>query len=266
MVEFTLLEKVKTIFSLIFSSPLFLVLLFGLILIIIDIKFISKQDKTTKWLYTFISIIIIGILIYMYYDSILEIFNIISKNIVTMIYFPSVLNYIIMLVISLGILIYNLANKKIKSNIRVYNSIVFIANMYLFFLILDEIDNNEVDLASKISIYSNDHLMILFEVSVSIFALWIISLILIKIINYFLNKNNKIKVKEVVEEIEMPKKIVIPKEEAIEMPIIKEEPKLEPKIEYVVVEKKNDNDMFTLDEYRQMRAILEVIKENQKGA
>ena len=171
-----------------------------------------------------------------------------------------------MLVISLGILIYNLANKKIKSNIRVYNSIVFIANMYLFFLILDEIDNNEVDLASKISIYSNDHLMILFEVSVSIFALWIISLILIKIINYFLNRNDKTKVKEVVEEIEMPKKIVIPKEEAIEMPIIKEEPKLEPKIEYVVVEKKNDNDMFTLDEYRQMRAILEVIKENQKGA
>lgn len=264
MVEFTLLEKVKTIFSLIFSSPLFLVLLFGLILIIIDIKFISKQDKTTKWLYTFISIIIIGILIYMYYDSILEVFNTISKNIVTMIYFPSVLNYIIMLVISLGILIYSLANKKIKSNIRVYNSIVFTANMYLFFLILDEIDNNEVDLASKISIYSNDHLMILFEVSVSIFALWIISLILIKTINYFLNKNNK--VKEVVEEIEMPKKIVIPKEEAIEMPIIKEEPKPEPKIEYVVVEKKNDNDMFTLEEYRQMRAILEVIKENQKGA
>lgn len=264
MVEFTLLEKVKTIFSLIFSSPLFLVLLFGLILIIIDIKFISKQDKATKWLYTFISIIIIGILIYMYYDSILEVFNTISKNIVTMIYFPSVLNYIVMLVISLGILIYSLANKKIKSNIRVYNSIVFTANMYLFFLILDEIDNNEVDLASKISIYSNDHLMILFEVSVSIFALWIISLILIKIINYFLNKNNK--VKEVVEEIEMPKKIVIPKEEAIEMPIIKEEPKPEPKIEYVVVEKKNDNDMFTLDEYRQMRAILEVIKENQKGA
>lgn len=264
MVEFTLLEKVKTIFSLIFSSPLFLVLLFGLILIIIDIKFISKQDKATKWLYTFISIIIIGILIYMYYDSILEVFNTISKNIVTMIYFPSVLNYIVMLVISLGILIYSLANKKIKSNIRVYNSIVFTANMYLFFLILDEIDNNEVDLASKISIYSNDHLMILFEVSVSIFALWIISLILIKIINYFLNKNNK--VKEVVEEIEMPKKIVIPKEEAIEMPIIKEEPKPEPKIEYVVVEKKNDNDMFTLEEYRQMRAILEVIKENQKGA
>lgn len=264
MVEFTLLEKVKTIFSLIFSSPLFLVLLFGLILIIIDIKFISKQDKATKWLYTFISIIIIGILIYMYYDSILEVFNTISKNIVTMIYFPSVLNYIIMLVISLGILIYSLANKKIKSNIRVYNSIVFTANMYLFFLILDEIDNNEVDLASKISIYSNDHLMILFEVSVSIFALWIISLILIKIINYFLNKNNK--VKEVVEEIEMPKKIVIPKEKSFEMPIIKEEQKPEPKIEYVVVEKKNDNDMFTLEEYRQMRAILEVIKENQKGA
>ena len=266
MVEFTLLEKVKTIFSLIFSSPLFLVLLFGLVLIIIDIKFISKKDKTTKWLYTFISIIIIGILIYMYYDSILEVFNTISKNIITMIYFPSVLNYIVMLIISLGILIYSLANKKIKSNIRVYNSIVFTVNIYLFFLILDEIDNNEVDLASKISIYSNDHLMILFEVSVGIFALWLVSLILIKIINYFLVKKTKPQNEEIEEKIEMPRKIVIPKEEPIEMPAIKEVPKPEPKIEYVVVEKKSDDDMFTLEEYRQMRAILEVIKENQKKA
>ncbi len=266
MVEFTLLEKVKTIFSLIFSSPLFLVLLFGLVLIIIDIKFISKKDKTTRWLYTFISIIIIGILIYMYYDSILEVFNTISKNIITMIYFPSVLNYIVMLIISLGILIYSLANKKIKSNIRVYNSIVFTVNIYLFFLILDEIDNNEVDLASKISIYSNDHLMILFEVSVGIFALWLISLILIKIINYFLAKKTKPQNEEIEEKIEMPRKIVIHKEEPIEMPAIKEVPKPEPKIEYIVVEKKSDDDMFTLEEYRQMRAILEVIKENQKRA
>ena len=38
----------------------------------------------------------------------------------------------------------------------------------------------------------------------------------------------------------------------------------EPKVEYVVVEKKSDNDMFTLEEYRQMRAILEVIKEYEK--
>ena len=48
MVEFTLLEKIRTIFNLIFSSPLFLVLLFGLVLILVDIKFISKKDNKTK--------------------------------------------------------------------------------------------------------------------------------------------------------------------------------------------------------------------------
>ena len=69
------------------------------------------------------------------------------------------------------------------------------------------------------------------------------------------------------------KETVTERKPSIKRNIFKEEPKPidppkkpEPKIEYVVVEKKNDNDMFTLDEYRQMRAILEVIKENQKKA
>ena len=75
MVEFTLLEKIRTVFSLIFSSPLFLVLLFGLVLILVDIRFISKKDKKTKVIYSVISLLVIGILISMYYDSLLVLFD-----------------------------------------------------------------------------------------------------------------------------------------------------------------------------------------------
>ena len=253
MVEFTLLEKIRTVFSLIFSSPLFLVLLFGLVLILVDIRFISKKDKKTKVIYSVISLLVIGILISMYYDSLLVLFDSISKNLISFIYFPTVLEYIVMLIVSLIILIYSLASKKISSNIKMFNALTFILNSYVFFLILDEIENAKVDLSSKISIYTNDHLMILFEVSLGIFVFWIVSLILIKIIKCL----SKPKVEEnFYEEPELPKTI-----EEVRKQVV-----YEPKIEYVVVEKKNDNDMFTLDEYRQMRAILEVIKENQKKA
>ena len=143
MVEFTLLEKIRTIFNLIFSSPLFLVLLS------------------------------------MYYDSLLVLLDSISKNIVSLIYFPTVLEYIIMLIISLIILIYSLVSKKISSNIKMFNALAFISNSYIFFLILDEIENSKVDLSSKISIYTNDHLMILFEISLGIFIIWMVILILI---------------------------------------------------------------------------------------
>lgn len=253
MVEFTLLEKIRTIFNLIFSSPLFLVLLFGLVLILVDIKFISKKDKKTKAIYSVVSLLVIGILISMYYDSLLVLFNTISKNLISLIYFPTVLEYIIMLIISLIILICSLVNKKISPNVKTFNALAFISNSYIFFLILDEIENSKVDLSSKISIYTNDHLMILFEVSLGIFIFWIVSLILIKIIKTLAKPKKE---ENFYEEPELPKTI-----EEVQREIV-----YEPKVEYVVVEKKNENDMFTLDEYRQMRAILEVIKENQKKA
>ncbi|MDO4375874.1 MAG: hypothetical protein Q4C33_01705 [bacterium] len=253
MVEFTLLEKIRTIFNLIFSSPLFLVLLFGLVLILVDIKFISKKDKKTKAIYSVVSLLVIGILISMYYDSLLVLFNTISKNLISLIYFPTVLEYIIMLIISLIILICSLVNKKISANVKTFNALAFISNSYIFFLILDEIENSKVDLSSKISIYTNDHLMILFEVSLGIFIFWIVSLILIKIIKTLAKPKKE---ENFYEEPELPKTI-----EEVQREIV-----YEPKVEYVVVEKKNENDMFTLDEYRQMRAILEVIKENQKKA
>ena len=134
-----------------------------------------------------------------------------------------------------------------------FNALAFISNSYIFFLILDEIENSKVDLSSKISIYTNYHLMILFEISLGIFIIWMVILILIKIIKML----SKPKVEEnFYEEPELPKTI-----EEVRRQVV-----YEPKVEYVVVEKKSDNDMFTLEEYRQMRAILEVIKENQKKA
>ena len=93
----------------------------------------------------------------------------------------------------------------------------------------------------------------IFEISLGIFIVWIVALMLIKIIKVL----SKPKMEEnFYEEPELPKTI-----EEVRKQVV-----YEPKVEYVVVEKKNDNDLFTLDEYRQMRAILEVIKENQKKA
>src|SRR5574344_1998383 len=159
MVEFSLLKKIKTVFNLIFSSPLFLILLFGIVLMIVDLKFISKKDKKTKIIYTLLSIAIIGLLLNSYFSSILSIFDTIAKNIVAFIYFVIVLEYIIMLLISLFILIFSVVSKKINSKVRVINSFICIINAFLFLLILDQISSSNVDLSNKVSIYTNDNLM-----------------------------------------------------------------------------------------------------------
>ena len=117
MVEISLWDKIKTIFSLIFSSPLFLVLLFGFLLMIVDIYVISKKKKGTKIAYLIVSLIIIGLLLKNYFSSLFSIFDTIFKNIVTIIYFPSVLEYIIMLIISLVILFISLISRKTNKKV-----------------------------------------------------------------------------------------------------------------------------------------------------
>lgn len=257
MVELSLFERLKLVFNLIFSSPLFLVLLLGIVIMVIDSFVISKKNKKVKIAYLIISLLGIIILLNNYLISLLSVFDTIAKNIVTIIYFPSVLEYIVILLISIIILIVSLISKKTNKKVKFMNFIVFIIELFLFFLILDQLTNKNIDLTNKISIYSNESLMALFELSVIIFAIWIVGLVLYKIIYKLTHKSeindNKIN-NSFYEEPELPKTIEELRKEELIPP---------PQIEYIVVEKKNDNDMFTLEEYRALKKVLETMKNNQ---
>ena len=252
MVEYTLLEKIKTLFNLITNSPLFLILVLGILLMIIDIAFISKTDKKTKIIYSIISIIVIILLMDSYFNSLISLFDTIAKNIVSIIYFPTMLQYILMLLASLIILIFSVASKKININIKRINILVLIINTFLFFLILDQINNNNVDLASKVSIYSNSILMILLELSIALFVVWIIGLILYKIIKRLSLRDTKVE------------RITLDPQTFYNEPILPDnfsdlqKPKL--KEEYLINQMNKKEELFTLDEYKQMKKILELIK------
>lgn len=240
MVEYTLLEKIKTVFNLIYTSPLFLILLLGISLMVIDILFISKKDSKTKIVYGVISIILIFFFMYSYLESLLSIFDTIAKNIVAIIYFPSVLEYILMLLISLIILIVSVVSKKMNKIVKRINLFVLIINGFLFFLILDQIAKSNVDLTNKISIYTNSTLMMLLELSIIIFVIWITVLILYKIIKAFLPKENfeKINLEISDEKLDFPKTIG-------------------------EIKKSEKEEIFSLKEYRQMKVLLESMKENE---
>lgn len=252
MVEYTLLEKIKATFNLVFSSPLFLILLVGFALMAVDIFFISRKSKSTKIIYLIVSLIIIIILLQNYFTSLFNVFDIIAKNIVAILYFPSVLEYVLMILISLIIILISTINKRTNKKIKIINLITFSTNMFLFFLILDVISKNDIDLSNKISIYSNQSLMILFELSMLIFVIWVLGLIIYKIIKRIIYKGNE--TDNFYEEPELPKTL----EE-----LRKEELALEPKVEYVIIEKEKE-DIFTLEEYKEMKKLLEQIKANQK--
>lgn len=256
MIEYSLWEKITTVFNLVVDSPLFLILFFGIILMVIDALYISKANQKTKKIYIIICLIIASLLIFSYIDSVTSIVDAVAINFLKLIYFPTMLEYMITLLIGLIILFISLFSKKMNNKIKKINLFVFIINTFLFFLIVDQISRLDVDLTDRVSIYTNSYLMMLLELSLIIFMVWIVGLTLYKIINILISR------KEKKQSIELPSKKAEPIPEDLDK--LRTEALMAPsKVEYIYVDKSGEEEMFTLEEYKKMREYLREIEEEE---
>lgn len=290
MVELSLIEKIKTLFTLIFSSSLFLILLLGIFIILVDVFYISKQSRKVKIMYLIVSVIVMVILLITYFEEFLKFIDVLNKNIVMLINFPSLLQYTVIIFITLIIMIISIFNKKINRILSRINIGVFVADLFIFFLILDQINKTNIDLSNKINIYSNKNLMVLFEISMIIFVLWLLGLLIYKICSVLITRNKYSKVimdnnevnlgesEEVTkedneEEIELPKRkedgTIINLYEEPEMPRTIEELRKEKVLENLT--KKFDekssmiDGLFTVEEYKELSKLLHDMQKNKKA-
>ena len=284
MVELSLIEKIKILFTLIFSSSLFLILLLGIFIILVDVFYISKQSKKIKIMYMIVSIIVIGILLITYFEEFLKFIDVLNKNIVMLINFPSLLQYTVIIFITIIIVIIGIISKKTNKLISRINIGIFIADLFIFFLILDQINKSNIDLSNKIDIYSNKNLMVLFEISIIIFILWIIGLLIYKICKLLISKNNNSlsKSKQLDQNNIKNNTEIVVSEDEIELPKRKndgtivnlyDEPELPKTIEELRSEKISDNlenkstdnlymidRLFTKEEYKELSKLLHEIQ------
>lgn len=291
MVELSLIEKIKTLFTLIFSSSLFLILLLGIFIILVDIFYISKQSKKVKIMYLVVSFVVIGILLITYFEEFLKFIDVLNKNIVMLINFPSLLQYTVIIFITLIIMTISIFNKKINRIISRINIGVFIADLFIFFLILDQINKANIDLSNKVNIYSNTNLMALFEISMIIFVTWLLGLIIYKVCFKLISKNkdnnislennynDSIKIEETNkinnedEEIELPKRkedgTIINLYEEPEMPRTIEELRKEKVLENLTKKFDNNtyitNGLFTAEECKELSKLLHEMQKNKKA-
>lgn len=279
MVELSLLDKIKTLLNLVLSSSLFLILLISIGIIILDISYISRKSKKVKMIYAVISFIIIIGLSINYLKELVNIINVINKNLVMLINFPTILEYVTIIFISILVMIISFIFKRFTKIIRGINLGVVIADLFIFFLILDQISKNNVDLSNKIDIYSNQNLMVLFQISLFIFIIWMAFLIIYSIIMKLIKadyntkkeiiKNEEIKnidVEEnnIFEDLELPKK----KNEIInfydepEMPKTIEELRKEnaDSLKEINIQNSVIDGVFTLEEYKEIKKLLDELK------
>lgn len=279
MVELSLLDKIKTLLNLVLSSSLFLILLISIGIIILDIFYISRKSKKVKMIYAVISLMIIIGLSINYLKELVNIVNVINKNLVMLINFPTILEYVTIIFISILVMIISFIFKRFTKIIRGINLGVIIADLFIFFLILDQISKNNVDLSNKIDIYSNQNLMVLFQISLFIFIIWMAFLIIYSIIMKLIKSNYNIK-KETIknaeiknidieennkfEDLELPKK----KNEIInfydepEMPKTIEELRKEnaDSLKEINIQNSVIDGVFTLEEYKEIKKLLDELK------
>lgn len=202
MVQFTLLEKLKMLVDIILSSSFFLTtVILGSLFAIIMILSIRKNKKINKKIFILAWIFVIGFIFIRYFNTLFTMLDNLIENIFVSIYFPNLATYVALLLITNFIFVYTIVKKNTPKFVIALNAISFIGINTLFLFIADTVVKENIDIYSKLTVYSNSNLLILLELSTGLFVLWLFILLIIWVINKIItiNKDSKIEEKIVYE-------------------------------------------------------------------
>lgn len=262
MSPLSLMTKLQTVFDLITSKNLYLMILAAIV--ILTIIFITtngsnrKQSKRTYILLYLAGFIFIAL---EYGSNFMTLVDYAINEVFITYYFPNIVIYLIMLIITNVVLFKTIFSNKADFKLKVINSAAFAIIMYLFILAISQIATLNLDVFNITELYSSNAVRSLLELSMFIFVFWMVVLIVYHLIRKYQYKHNLIQVEsftnyniihnfDIKEAYKVPKKQVI-----IEEP--KEEKKEEPTTDLL-------GQNFTLDEYKLMVKILKEEKEKEQ--
>ena len=206
MQNYSLFEKIGILFSIIKTSPLFIV---SFIIGIILITMMFLDLKTTKKIREKLLIVIwISVMIFIgirYCNYLIKISDNLVEEIFTAIYFPNIAIYTIIIITVNIALIIGLLKKKMTTSYKVANVFTTVVIDFLFILILETIIKNKIDVYETLTVYSNKDLLTLIELSSGIYTAWLFVVALIRIVEKSMPEEKIVK-----EEIKEPEKIEIP--------------------------------------------------------
>ena len=170
MNDFTLLEKLKILMDVIISSPLFLILIACAVIITFFLVFkrVNKTVFIACWIVMLIAIFIKYIKIF--FELIDNMFNMAFEAL----YFPSLSVYLVILAISNFFLIYSVISKNVSKRHKILNIVTAVIIDSFLIIIMEIVSKNDISIYDKITLYSNSTLLVLLELTTSIFTSWIL--------------------------------------------------------------------------------------------
>lgn len=217
MPELSLFEIIKYSIKSLLNSEVFILLILELAILLIALvfrKFMNK--KVVKSTSIAASLVVLGFYVSNYVSTLMVFINNVSTRLMEVIYFPTTLEFMIVMIISFVIMFITLINKKQKVIIKVINSILPLTISFLFLCIIEYINVNNVPF-DEFSVFTNPILMSLYELAMGLFLSWLIGLVVYKIDAIIIGSINASEAREVdanlvtvtlpaeEEEIELPK-------------------------------------------------------------
>ena len=190
MIQTSILDQIILFFNIFMKQTnkyIILGITIGIILLfILANKF--KNKKITKVICFIIYVSIFGYLIYMYQGEILNLLDYLMDNLVRLLLFPNLAIYILVLVIVNIFIIKSTFSNKDSNFQKNINIIYFGLFNILFYLIVNNIITNQINVYEQLDIYTNQELLNLIVLNMKIFVIWLFTILIIKFINHISSK------------------------------------------------------------------------------
>lgn len=188
MQRLTLIEVLKNVFVTLINSEVFSLLLFEAAILLVALVFSKLMDKK-KVIKTsiFASLIVAVFYLSNYFSTVVTFVNNVSTRLVEMIYFPTTLEFVVVMIISFIIMITTLLSKKTSKVLKVINSILPISISFILFTIIEVINTNNIAF-DEFSVFTDPVLTSLYQMGMGLFITWLLGLIIYKIDMFIINR------------------------------------------------------------------------------
>lgn len=178
-----ILEKLEAIFNLVIDSKLLTILTFLIIGTIILRLFNLINNKKTSIIIFLVELIILSLTIYNNNTYFVTSLNSIIDDLFTNFYFPSIYVYLFTLISSVILSICISMNKYVSSTYKMLNKIYFYTYSFINIALISELVVNKIDVLKKESLFTNNNVLILLEISSYLFLMYLVINILFYIAN-----------------------------------------------------------------------------------
>lgn len=179
MTYLSIIEKLRILLDMLLDFKF--ILIFVILLLILTFLYAIRRINRKKYALMMIStfVLLFAISIISNYKVLANTFDNFTTIFFGNIYFPSIYVYIGVLVICFITFITSILNTMLKKIYKIINSIMFVCNNILLIIVLNIIAKNKIDIFSVSSLYTNNNLVAILEISMNLFILWVLSLIIV---------------------------------------------------------------------------------------